>query len=171
MPPIPQPENKFQYYAQRLLALLAIAAIIPLFCSVNGCAIYRPGKPGSLEGYRRTVLTMEVTGYDSGPRSCNWTRNWRGQPVVASGPNRGKPKVVGLTASGKQARHGTIAADTNYYPFGTVMYIPGYGYGTVEDRGGDIKGPHRLDLWFPSEREALRWGRQKNVTVTIWKKQ
>ncbi|XP_024399183.1 uncharacterized protein [Physcomitrium patens] len=26
-------------------------------------------------------------------------------------------------------RHGTIAADTDYYPFGTRMFIPGYGWG------------------------------------------
>ncbi|KAG0605073.1 hypothetical protein M758_9G029200 [Ceratodon purpureus] len=28
-------------------------------------------------------------------------------------------------------RHGTIAADTKYYPFGTRMFIPGYGWGEV----------------------------------------
>lgn len=26
-------------------------------------------------------------------------------------------------------RHGTIAADTTYYPFGTRMFVPGYGWG------------------------------------------
>ncbi len=38
---------------------------------------------------------------------------------------------------------GTIAADTDHYPFGTRMYIPGYGWGKVEDRGGAIKGDCR----------------------------
>ncbi|MBX7245378.1 MAG: 3D domain-containing protein, partial [Candidatus Sumerlaeaceae bacterium] len=37
------------------------------------------------------------------------------------------------------SRMGTIAADTSYYPFGTRMYIPGYGWGVVGDRGGAIK--------------------------------
>ncbi len=55
---------------------------------------------------------------------------------------------------------GTIAADTTYYPFGTRMYVPGYGWGTVEDRGGAIKGPDRIDLYFSSHEEALNWGRQ-----------
>lgn len=61
---------------------------------------------------------------------------------------------------------GTIAADTKYYPFGTRMYVPGYGWGTVEDRGGAIKGPDRIDIFYNSHTEALQWGRQK-VLVTI----
>jgi hypothetical protein len=58
-------------------------------------------------------------------------------------------------------REGTIAADTNYYPFGTRMYVPDYGWGVVEDRGGAIKGPNRIDLYFDSHRQALAWGRRK----------
>lgn len=61
---------------------------------------------------------------------------------------------------------GTIAADTRYYPFGTRMYVPGYGWGVVEDRGGAIKGPKRIDLYYGSHNDALKWGR-KNVSVTI----
>ncbi len=61
---------------------------------------------------------------------------------------------------------GTIAADTKYYPFGTRMFIPGYGWGVVEDRGGAIKGPRRIDLFFHSHQEALQWGRRK-VKVTV----
>lgn len=63
-------------------------------------------------------------------------------------------------------KSGTVAADTDYYPFGTRMYIPGYGWGVVEDRGGAIKGPGRIDLYFDSHDEALEWGR-KTLRVTI----
>ncbi|MGB3225965.1 MAG: 3D domain-containing protein [Desulforhopalus sp.] len=63
-------------------------------------------------------------------------------------------------------REGTIAADTKYYPFGTRMHVPDYGWGVVEDRGGAIKGPNRIDLYFDSHREALNWGRKK-VRVVI----
>lgn len=55
---------------------------------------------------------------------------------------------------------GTVAADTTYYPFGTRLYVPGYGHGIVEDRGGAIKGPRRIDLYFDDHDDALRWGRQ-----------
>jgi len=64
---------------------------------------------------------------------------------------------------------GTIAADTNYYRFGTRMYVPGYGWGVVEDRGGAIKGPDRLDLYKDNHLDALVWGRRR-VQVRIEKK-
>ena len=63
---------------------------------------------------------------------------------------------------------GTIAADTKYYPFGTKMYVPGYGWGVVEDRGSAIKGPTRIDLYFDSHSDALEWGRRK-VKVEIYR--
>ena len=56
---------------------------------------------------------------------------------------------------------GTIAADTRYYPFGTRMYVPGWGWGRVEDRGGAIKGADRIDLFFDSHDDAIAWGRRK----------
>jgi len=47
------------------------------------------------------------------------------------------------------------------------MYVPGYGYGVVEDRGGDIKG-RRIDLYFTRHSKALAWGRVKK-RVLVWK--
>ena len=40
-------------------------------------------------------------------------------------------------------------------------YVPGYGWGEVRDCGSAIKGPHRLDLFFNSHGEALKWGRRQ----------
>ena len=105
---------------------------------------------------------MEVTAYSSDPISTNWRRGrfffWRA--YVASGPNKGARKRVGITSSGTRARKGTIAADIRYYPYGTVIKIPGYGKGVVRDTGGAIKGPHRLDVFFSTRKRALKWGRQ-----------
>ena len=109
---------------------------------------------------------MQTTAYCSCRKCCNWKRNWYFRPVVASGPNKGKPKDVGVTASGTDAHDGTIAADTAYFPFGTVMYVPGFGYGRVEDRGGAIKGYH-IDLWFDDHDDALAWG-SKRQKVKVW---
>ena len=53
---------------------------------------------------------------------------------------------------------------------GTRMYVPGYGWGVIEDRGGAIRGANRLDLYFDSHDNALDWGR-KTVEVPIEKKQ
>ncbi len=152
--------------AQRMLSLLYLAALVPLCLLMEGCRLATLRPP---PGTKPVVVSMEVTGYDSGPVSCGWTRDWLGRPVYAYGTLKGKPKAVGVTASGTRAKHGTVAADTRYYPFGTILYIPGYGYGRVEDRGGAIKGPDKLDLWFPSEREARQWGRRRDVRVTVWR--
>lgn len=61
---------------------------------------------------------------------------------------------------------GSIAADTAYYPFGTKMYVPGYGWGIVEDRGGAIKGPDRIDLYYRWHGQTIKWGRRR-VEVEI----
>jgi 3D (Asp-Asp-Asp) domain-containing protein len=71
----------------------------------------------------------------------------------------------GRTATNKLARRGYVAADWGVYPPGTKFFIPGYGEGVVEDRGGKVKGNH-LDLFVSSRAEALRWGvRQQEVYV------
>lgn len=72
-----------------------------------------------------------------------------------------------MTASGTRARRGTIAADTDVFRFGTVMDVPGYGLGAVEDRGAEIQG-RKIDLFFSSHRQAQEWGRRK-LTVTVWR--
>ena len=129
------------------LLLVAIGAAV---CLTTGCASYE----------KRSMI---VTAYSSDQKSTNWRRGrilfWRA--YVASGPNKGKRKIVGLTSSGTKAKYGTIAADTRYYPYGTVMKVPGYGKGVVEDTGGAIKGPRRIDLYFKTRKQALEWGRQK----------
>ena len=102
---------------------------------------------------------MLVTGYCNCEKCCGWKRSWFGfgKPVYNYGPNKGKPKKVGVTASGVVASSGTVAADPKVFGFGTKLDIPGYGVGRVEDVGGAIKGRH-IDLWFPTHSEALKWG-------------
>ncbi len=63
------------------------------------------------------------------------------------------------TASGVMPSHGTVAVDTKIIPFGTRLYIEGYGYGTARDRGSAIKGD-RIDLFFETRGQALNWGRR-----------
>lgn len=75
------------------------------------------------------------------------------------------PGKVLLPWRAKQ-RLGTIAADTDYYPFGTRMYVPGWGWGVVEDRGSAIKGPNRIDIFFSAHSETQHWGRQ-TLAVTV----
>jgi len=134
--------------------------MLVLLILLAGCRLDRPPR-----GAKPVVRRLETTGYCKCGECCGWERTWYGRPVFSSGPNKGKRKRVGQTASGSMARRGTIAADTSRYPMGTLMFIEGYGYGRVEDRGGAIKGDH-IDLFFHSHRQAQKWGRQqKNVKV------
>lgn len=51
-----------------------------------------------------------------------------------------------------KAKDGTIAADTHHYPFGTRFFVPGWGWGSVQDRGGAIKVSPRSLPWWQSWR-------------------
>lgn len=51
-------------------------------------------------------------------------------------------KSDGVTASGTTATVGRTCAAGKDLPFGTVLYIDGIGYRTVEDRGGGVNGGH-----------------------------
>ncbi len=141
--------------------LTVTLAIIIVAIGSTGCRGNRPSSKAP-----SVVRAMTVTAYCDCKKCCGWKRTWYGKPVYAYGSNRGKRKHVGVTASGTDAKVGTLAADTSRYPFGTMMYIPGYGYGRVEDRGGAIKGDH-IDLFFKSHQEALEWGRQQRQ-VRVW---
>ncbi len=148
----------------RLLAALAAGLSL-----CGGCATERAGLLRTLPAARRAAprtYTVEATAYCPCGRCCNWRRAGFGRAVVASGPRRGQPKRVGRTAGGTRARPGTIAADTGVFPFGTVLYVPGYGYGRVEDRGGAIRGL-RIDVFFRTHAAAVAWGRRR-LEVRAW---
>ena len=155
--------NKF-----KSIKLLKVYFWIIIFLMIpfsNGCAVFqyqlRPPifRPSTIE-------TIQVTAYCACGECCGWERNWRGQKVYSYGPHKGEPKIVGLTASGTWAKKGTIAADTNIFPLGTIMYIKGYGYGIVEDRGSAIVGNH-IDIFFKNHTKALDWG-NRNMEVKVW---
>lgn len=96
-------------------------------------------------------ITVEATGYTAGPES--------------TGKKPGDPGY-GITATGTKAKRGTVAVDPSVIPFGTKMFIPGYGYGIAEDTGGAVKD-NRIDLFFDSVEEAMAWGR-RTVTVRLF---
>jgi 3D (Asp-Asp-Asp) domain-containing protein len=97
------------------------------------------------------TIDMEVTAYCPCTKCCG-------------------SQAQGITASGKHVSHndGQFVAAELRFAFGTKLIVPGYAGGKiveVEDRGGAIKG-NKLDVYFPTHPEALKWGRQK-LTVTV----
>lgn len=147
------------------LVILTVALVVALL--LGACTLLFHDSELQDGIIRGRYVTIETTAYCSCGICCDWKYNLLRQPVHSKGRHAGKPKAVGITASGTKAKPGTLAADTRYYPFGTVFYIPGYGYGVVEDRGGDIKGRHRLDLYHNTHQEARRWGRKKVQAVVF----
>lgn len=80
----------------------------------------------------------------------------------STGKSPGNPEF-GITYSGvkvKRDLYSTIAADLNVFPLGTVLFIPGYGYGVVADKGGAIKG-NKLDLYYETVEDVYNnWGKR-----------
>lgn len=78
------------------------------------------------------------------------------------------------TSTGAKPKLGVIAVNTYYIPYGTEIYVPGYGYGVAKDTGAfrkykraDGTPVNQLDLWMNTEKEGRRWGRKRNVTVLV----
>lgn len=152
-------------------AAVGLFVLLVVFCA--GCA-----------GPRGVRREMVVTAYSGDRYSCEWERgSWKYLKLdvwnryVSRGSREGE-RYDGRTASGTKPvetgrrffvlpRKGTIAADTNHYPFGTRMYVPGYGWGVVEDRGGAIKGPERIDVFMKRRKDALEWGRKRLVVKVV----
>lgn len=98
-----------------------------------------------------TATEVVATGYFAGKES--------------TGKNPGHPEY-GVTFSGLKVQRNknslsTIAADPTVFPIGSVLYIPGYGYGVVADTGSAIKG-NRIDLYFETKDQVYKeWGKKR----------
>jgi 3D (Asp-Asp-Asp) domain-containing protein len=62
------------------------------------------------------------------------------------------------TSSGKKVTKGVVAVLLSWYlnMQGQAVYIPGYGYATIEDVGGGIKGRHWIDLGYTDD-DYVSW--------------
>lgn len=69
----------------------------------------------------------------------------------------------GITASGLTQGYGVVGVDPKTIPFGTKLYIEGYGFAVAGDTGGAIYEGH-IDLGFTSHADAVAWAWQ-NVMV------
>lgn len=74
----------------------------------------------------------------------------------------------GRTASGQYVSRGLIAADPRVLPLGTRVRLEAGAWSgeyLVADTGGVIKG-RKIDIWTPTTREALQFGRRP-VKLTV----
>jgi uncharacterized protein YabE (DUF348 family) len=98
-----------------------------------------------------TKIVVRSTPTDSG--SIDY---WRAIEMYATSYSPSRAGVApdhpwfGITASGKPLTKGLVAIDRRYIPFGTLMYVPGYGFAEAADTGGGIKG-RWIDLGYDDD--------------------
>ena len=109
---------------------------------------------------KKEMVTVVATAY------CKVPKGIKNYPALVKRNGKGE-----RTAFGTIPKRGTIAADTRFFPKGTIMYVSGYGRGTVLDTGTGIRG-HEIDLFMGSGKkayeESMEWGRQKIQVKIIW---
>ena len=74
----------------------------------------------------------------------------------------------GRTASGRYVAKGLIAADPRHLPLGSRVRLDAGAYSgeyLVADTGTLVRG-RRIDIWTPTSREAMRFGR-RTVKLTV----
>ena len=99
---------------------------------------------GSAVGYTKK-LTVRATAYSSAGRTSSGR----------------------MTVRDTSGGYSTIAVDTSVIPYGTKLYIEGYGFAVAADTGSAIKG-NTIDVFFNSSSEVYNWG-VRYVTAYILK--
>jgi len=110
-----------------------------ILLSLNSFPNYFEEKPSKDYQKISQKINVIVTGYSSTPEETDDT------PFI--------------TAAGSYVRKGIVA--NNFYPFGTKVRFPtlfGNQIFIIEDRMHPRKGDYNVDIWFPSQKEALNFG-------------
>jgi len=154
------------------VSLLIILALESTYYQVTGI------KAADSNSADQSISTLQtsVQAIEDGYKLTKYER----ARVIATGYTAGKESTgktlshpaYGVTYSGvkvKRDLYSTIAADLDVFPLGTILWIPGYGYGVVADKGGAIKG-NRLDLYYETVDDVYaEWGK-KELDVYIIQK-
>jgi 3D (Asp-Asp-Asp) domain-containing protein len=117
---------------------------------VGGPAIAEPASTSSLAKPTAPSATKDV--FEVAPQSYTATAY----------------SLRGRTASGKPVTRGLIAADPRVLPLGTRVRLEAGSFSgeyVVGDTGGAVRG-RRIDIWTPTSREALQFGRRA-VKLTV----
>lgn len=129
---------------------------------------------------QKQISSQSIARPESLEEAVNWDEKYPSRTVLATGytagvestgKSEGHP-LYGITYSGvkvKRDLYSTIAADLNVFPIGTILFIPGYGYGIVADKGSAIKG-NKIDLYYETVDDVYnKWGKKK-VKIYVVKK-
>ncbi|WP_328591331.1 3D domain-containing protein [Paenibacillus albiflavus] len=146
---IQAPQNPMNNEPKLVTQIQPEPALEPEPESVRVSYKYKPDLNHDLQKY--VPVEVVATGYYAGKESTGKTKSHPDYGITYSGV-----KVVRDEKS-----FSTIAADPKVFPIGSVLYIPGYGYGIVADTGSAIKGK-KIDLYFETKDQVYReWGKKK----------
>jgi 3D (Asp-Asp-Asp) domain-containing protein len=182
--------NKKKFFSQIILAILFILALLSTYKIVVNAQVIK-----FINGFGNSIFINHVFAEENKSqvtdeknmfaiaknieKNTNWS-NYKQIRVTATGYTAGKESTgknpsdhsYGITFSGVEVKRdvfSTIAADLNVFPLGTILFIPGYGYGVVADKGAAVKGNH-VDLYFNTVGDVFEhWGK-KRLNVYIIKK-
>jgi uncharacterized protein YabE (DUF348 family) len=107
-----------------------------------------------------TRINLQSTNTDHGKITY-----WRKITAYATSYDSTCPGCDTITASGSVLKKGSIAVTLDWYRYmkGAKVYIPGYGFGTIEDVGGGVPwSTNWVDLGYKKD-EYVPWS--ENVTV------
>ncbi len=65
---------------------------------------------------------------------------------------------------------GSCAVVPNTFPYGSLLYVPGYGYCIAEDTGGFRHDPDRwnqIDVFMNTAQECVVWGRKREWKIYV----
>lgn len=180
-----------------IMTMLFVIALLSTYTSITGVQAkelsnwLREQEIGSVGGFislktffEESVVASSLPSLPSNQveqhsleEAIDWSQ-YPAQKVVATGYTAGKESTgkspgdpaYGITYSGvkvKRDLYSTIAADPNVFPIGTVLFIPGYGYGVVADTGSAIKGA-KIDLYFETVQDVYeQWGKREVTVYTV----
>jgi 3D (Asp-Asp-Asp) domain-containing protein len=162
-------------------------SVLLVFSAISYSKGYVQGQdPKSTQ--QQTQQSSQVQGAESAkqespiadPSSLNSASKVSVEPVSAVKDSSSEPVVAaqtytatayslrGRTASGRPVSRGLIAADPSVLPLGSRVRVEAgslSGEYLVADTGGAVKG-RRIDIWTPTAREAMRFGRRA-VKLTV----
>jgi 3D (Asp-Asp-Asp) domain-containing protein len=149
------PENKMSYLKKTALAFKSLLSSQPVNSHISSEAVTQPQTlEDSIDWSQYPKKTVTATGYTAG--------------IESTGKTESHP-AYGITRSGVKVRrdlYSTIAADTSVFPIGTILFIPGYGYGVVADTGSAIK-KNKIDLYYETVSDVYEhWGK-KTIDVYV----
>jgi 3D (Asp-Asp-Asp) domain-containing protein len=170
--------NKTKNWIKRFaLVCLFLMALLATFQSISGV------NARTLINHFASGLSVSATASNTTSPSLEDAFDWTKYPkhtvtatgytagIESTGKSKGHPEY-GITYSGVKVKRdlfSTVAADLNVFPIGTILFIPGYGYGVVADKGGAIKG-NELDLYYETVEDVYKqWGKKQLEVYVVQK--